>query len=121
MDAASTASSVSTPSPNAAAYNVNAFDGRERLTEINRLLTDFIRYQTQVRLEAASCLPIFVAAADNGTRNQIVTRLKEEHRRLEALKRLITGIDKANEDLIHFYEDPPLESAWQNNNANGWQ
>ena len=50
MDAASTTSSVSTPSPHAAAYSVHAFDGRERLTEINRLLTDFIRYQTQVRL-----------------------------------------------------------------------
>ena len=121
MDAASTASSVSTLSPHAAAYSVHAFDGRERLMEINQLLTDFIRYQTQVRLKAASCLPLFVSAADNGARNQIVTRLKEEHRRLEALKRLITGIDKANEDLIHFYEDPPLESAWQNNHANGWQ
>ena len=120
MDAASTTSSVSTPSPHATAYSVHAFDGRECLTEINWLLTDFIRYQTQVRLEAASCLPLFVSAADNGACNQIVTRLKEEHCCLKALKRLITGIDKANQDLIHFYQDPPLDSAW-GNNAPRWQ
>ena len=120
MDATSTTSSVSTPSPHATAYSVHTFNGLECLTEINWLLTDFIHYQTQVRLEATSCLPLFISTANNSARNQIVTRLKEEHRRLEALKRLITGIDKANEDLIHFYEDPPLDSAWGNNTP-GWQ
>ena len=107
---------LSTPS---AAYPVSIFDGRERLAEIHRLLTDYYRYQVHTRFDAALHLPPIVAQADGNTRQQIVQQLRDEHRRLETLKRLINTIDKGNEDLIYYYDHPELEGGmtW---NANTW-
>jgi uncharacterized membrane protein YccC len=123
MDAttATTSQTVATATSKPAAYPVDAFDSRECLAEINWLLADYIRYQSQVRLEAASNLPPLIHPADSAARAQIIRHLKDEHRHLEGLKRLINNIDQTNEDLIHEYEDPPVDSNTWGDAAPVWQ
>jgi hypothetical protein len=89
--------------------------------EINWLVADYIRYQSQVRLEAASNLPPLIHSADSTARAQIIRHLKDEHRRLEGLKRLINNIDWTNEDLIHEYEDQPVDLSTWDDAAPTWQ
>jgi hypothetical protein len=123
MDATTTTTSqtVAAATPKPAAYPIDAFDGCERLAEINWLLADYIRYQSQVRLEAASNLPPLIHSTDSATGAQIIRRLKDEHRHLEGLKRLINNIDQTNEDLIHEYKDPPVDSNTWGDAAPAWQ
>jgi hypothetical protein len=123
MDAttATMSQTVAAATSKPAAYPVDTFDGRERLAEINRLLADYICYQSQVQLEAASNLPPLIHSADSAARTQIIRRLKDEHHRLEGLKRLINNIDRTNEDLIHEYEDPPVDSNTWGDAAPTWQ
>jgi uncharacterized membrane protein YccC len=123
MDAttATTSQTVAAATSKPTAYPVDAFDGCERLAEINRLLADYIRYQSQVRLEAASNLPPLIHSANSATHAQIIRRLKDEHHRLEGLKRLINNINRTNEDLIHEYEDPPVNSNTWGDAAPAWQ
>jgi hypothetical protein len=123
MDATTTTTSqtIAAATSKPAAYPVDAFDGRERLAEINWLLADYIHYQSQVRLKAASNLPPLIHSANSTARAQIICRLKDEHHRLEGLKRLINNIDQTNEDLIHKYEDPPVDSNTWGDAAPAWQ
>ena len=102
-----------------AAYPVSTFDGREQLTEIHHLLTDYYHYQVHTRFDATSYLPPIITQADGNACRQIVQQLRDEHRRLETLKRLINMIDKGNEDLIYYYDHPELEGGmtW---NTNTW-
>jgi hypothetical protein len=118
---ATTSQTVAAATSKPAAYPVDAFNGRERLAEINRLLADYTRYQSQVRLKAASNLPPLIHSADSAARAQIIRRLKDEHCRLEGLKRLINNIDRTKEDLIHEYEDPPVDSNTWGDAAPAWQ
>ena len=119
MDTAPAPELSTTPSAPSTAYPISTFDGRERLAEIHRLLADYYRYQVHTRFDAASHLPPIVAQADGNARQQIVQQLRDKHRRLETLKRLINTIDKGNEDLIYYYDHPELEggTTW---NANTW-
>ena len=119
MDATPTPELPTTPSAPSAAYPVSTFDGREQLAEIHHLLADYHRYQVHTRFDAASYLPPIVAQADGNACRQIVQQLRDEHCRLETLKRLINTIDKGNEDLIYYYDHPELEGGmtW---NANTW-
>jgi uncharacterized membrane protein YccC len=119
--AATTSQTVTAATSKPAAYQVDAFDGHERLAEINRLLADYIRYQSQVRLEAASNLPPLIHSPNSAAHAQIIRHLKDEHRHLEGLKRLINNIDRTNEDLIHEYEDPPVDSNTWGDAAPAWQ
>jgi hypothetical protein len=123
MDAttATTSQTVAAVTPKPTAYPVDTFDGCECLVEINRLLADYIWYQSQVRIEAASNLPPLIHSADSAARAQIIRHLKDEHHRLEGLKRLINNIDRTNEDLIHEYEDPPVDSNTWGDAAPAWQ
>jgi uncharacterized membrane protein YccC len=118
---ATTSQTVAAATSKPATYPVDAFDGCERLAEINRLLVDYIRYQSQVRIEAALNLPPLIHSADSAARAQIIRCLKDEHRRLEGLKRLINNIDQTNEDLIHEYEDPPVDLNTWGDAAPTWQ
>ena len=119
MDAAPAPELSTTPSAPSAAYPISTFDRRERLAEIHRLLADYYRYQVHTRFDAASHLPPIVTQADGNACRQIVQQLRDEHCRLETLKRLINTIDKGNEDLIYYYDHPELEGGtmW---NANTW-
>ena len=119
MDAAPTPelpTMLSTPS---IAYPISTFDGREQLTEIHCLLADYYRYQVHTRFNTTSYLPPIVAQADGNACQQIIQQLRDKHRRLETLKRLINTINKGNEDLIYYYDHPELEGGmtW---NANTW-
>jgi uncharacterized membrane protein YccC len=123
MDATTTTTSqtIAAATSKPATYPVDAFDGHECLVEINRLLADYIRYQSQVWIEAASNLPPLIHSANSTARAQIIRRLKDEHCHLEGLKRLINNINRTNEDLIHEYEDPPVDSNTWGDAAPTWQ
>ncbi len=45
------------PTPNQQAFDVSAFDGRQRFQEIQELLSDFIHYQSHIRSHLATSLP----------------------------------------------------------------
>jgi hypothetical protein len=119
--AATTSQTVAAATSKPAAYPVDTFDSCECLAEINRLLADYIHYQSQVRLEAASNLPPLIHSADSATHAQIICCLKDEHCHLEGLKRLINNIDRTNEDLIHEYKDPPVDLNTWGDAAPAWQ
>jgi hypothetical protein len=119
--AATTSQTIAAATSKPATYPVDAFDSCKRLVEINGLLADYIRYQLQVRLKAASNLPPLIHSADSAARAQIIHCLKDEHRRLEGLKRLINNINQTNKDLIHEYEDPPVNSNTWGDAAPAWQ
>ena len=104
----------------AAAFPVSAFDGCDRIAEIHKLLTDFIRFQTHVRLEASANLPRLEASANLprlipapnfNDRRKIVKLLEDEGKQIQLLRCLLDTIDKENEVLYYLYNDPPCDTT----------
>ena len=63
------------------AYNVPAFNGRDRLVAIHQEITDFLHYQSHVRFAATKSLPPHTSAANEQERETIIEFLKEERAR----------------------------------------
>ena len=59
------------------AYDVPAFNGRKQLTEIHCHLSDFLHYQSHIRLDAATSLPPGTLHANQNERKVIITLLKK--------------------------------------------
>ena len=89
---------MSFPTPNPtpvslSAYDVHAFNGRTRLTEIHQLCTDFLHMQSHICLAAASHLPLGTLAANNNKCSTIRLLIKEERKHLITIKQVINLID----------------------------
>ena len=54
---------ASTSSTNPA-YNVQSFNGRDRLVALHKEITDFLHYQSHVRFAATESLPLHTSAAN---------------------------------------------------------
>ena len=85
-------------------YNVPAFNGRKQLTEIHRHLSDFLHYQSHIRLDAATSLPPGMLHTNRNERKAIIALLKEEHLRLQTLKQLIDCINTNTGEILDLYE-----------------
>ena len=105
MDATSTTNS---------AYNVPAFNGRKQLAEIHHHLSDFLHYQSHIRLDATTSLPPGTLHADRNERKAIIALLKEERLRLQTLKQLIDCIDTNTGEVLKLYEESKVthEQDW---------
>ena len=90
------------------AYNVLAFNGRKQLTEIYRHLSDFLHYQSHVRLDAATSLPPGTLHANHHERDAIITIIKEERLRLHTLKQLIDCIDTNDGEILELYKESKI-------------
>ena len=86
-------------------YNVLAFNGRKQLMEIHRHLSDFLHYQSHIRLDAATSLPPGMLHANQNERKAIITLLKEECLRLQTLKQLIDCINTNTGEILDLYEE----------------
>jgi len=96
------------------AFDVPAFDARARYQEIHTEITDFLHYQSHVRLFAASSLPAEIPELQNEDRNRIVNLLCEENKRIKTLKWLLDIWEQNNTDILDAYcnaptADPPQQ------------
>ena len=110
---------MSFPTPNPApislsAYDVHAFNGRTRLTEIHQLLTDFAHMQSHTRLAAASSLPLGMLFANEHERKTIRLLIKEEWKCLATLKQVIELIDTNDAEIEELYDESRLihDGSW---------
>ena len=87
------------------AYNVPAFNGRKQLTEIHCHLSNFLHYQSHIRLDAATSLLPGMLQANRNERKVIIALLKEERLRLQTLKQLIDCIDTNTGEILDLYEE----------------
>ena len=103
------------------AFDVPAFDARARYQEIHVEITDFLHYQSHVRLFAASSLPAEVPEPRNEDRNRIVDLLREENKRIKTLKWLLDIWEQNNTDILDAYcnaptadppQQPPQQQGW---------
>jgi hypothetical protein len=101
-----------TPSEPNPAFNIGAFDGRERLATLHREITDFLHYQSHVRLYAASSLPPLVPRPDDDAKLRITYLLQEENRRLKNLHKLLNQVEANNKELIEIYESTRTDYDW---------
>ena len=93
------------------AFPVTAFDGRDRITEIHKLLADFICFQTHVRLEVSANLPRLIPSPNFNDGRNIVKLLEDEGKWIQLLRCLLDTIDKENEVLYYLYNDPPCDTT----------
>ena len=93
------------------AYNILAFNGQKQLTEIHHHLSDFLHYQSHIRLDAATSLMPGTLHANRNERKAIITLLKEEHLRLQTLKQLIDCIDTNDGEILELYEESKIVHA----------
>ena len=93
------------------AYNVLAFNGRKQLVEIHRHLSDFLHYQSYVRLDAATSLLPGMLHANRNERKAIIMLLKEERLRLQTLKQLIDCINMNDGEILELYEESKIVHA----------
>ena len=98
--------STSTTNP---AYNVPAFNGRDRLVALHKEITDFLHYQSHVRFTATESLPPHTSSANERERETIIEFLKEERARIRTLKRLLEMADDNAAALHSLYEDLPVD------------
>ncbi|KAF8625398.1 hypothetical protein AX14_011624 [Amanita brunnescens Koide BX004] len=110
---------MSFPTPNPApvslsAYDVHAFNGCTRLTEIHQLLTDFAHMQSHVRLPAASHLPPGTLLANNSKRSAICALIKEERKCLATIKQVIDLINTNDAEIEGLYDKSRLihDGSW---------
>ena len=89
-------------------YNVPAFNGRKQLTEIHCHLSDFLHYQSHIRLDAATSLPPGMLHTNRCEHDVIITIIKEERLRLQTLKQLIDCIDMNNGEILELYEESKI-------------
>ena len=94
-----------------AAFPVSAFDGRDRIAEIHKLLVDFIHFQTHVHLEASTNLPHLIPSPNFNDQRNIVKLLEDEGKWIQLLRCLLDTIDKENEVLYYLYNDPPCDTT----------
>ena len=94
-----------------ATFPISAFDGRNRIAEIHKLLADFICFQTHVRLEVSTNLPRLIPAPNFNDRRKIVKLLEDEGKWIQLLRCLLNTIDKENEVLYYLYNDPPCDTT----------
>jgi hypothetical protein len=99
------------------ALDVSAFDGRPRIARLHQELTDFLHYQSHVRLYAATSLPPSVPEPDNQAWKNILQLIREEQRRIGILRWLLNTTKANNKDLIATYDDAS-PSEW--GNGAGW-
>ena len=100
---------ASTSSTNPA-YNVPAFNGRDRLVTLHQEITDFLHYQSHVRFAATKSLPPHTSSANEQEQETIIEFLKEERARIWMLKRLLDATDDNATELQTFFEDSPVDS-----------
>ena len=91
------------------AYNVPAFNGRDRLVALHQEITDFLHYQSHVRFAATRSLPPHTSTANERERETIIEFLKEERARIRTLKRLLEMADDNAATLHSLYEDLPVD------------
>ena len=91
------------------AYNVRAFNGRDRLVTLHQEITNFLHYQSHVRFTATQSLPPHTSAANERERETIIEFLKEERARIRTLKRLLEMADDNATTLHSLYEDSPID------------
>ena len=99
---------ASTSSTNPA-YNVPAFNGRDRLVALHQEVTDFLHYQSHVQFAATKSLPPHTSAANEWERETIIEFLKEERACIWTLKRLLEMADDNAAALHALYEDSPID------------
>ena len=92
------------------AYNVPAFNGRDRLVALHQEITDFLHYQLHVRYAATASLPPHTTTANQRERETIIEFLKEERAHIRTLKRLLDATDNNAAELQTFFEDSPIDS-----------
>ena len=100
-----------------AALEVPAFDARHRLAQIHAAITDFLHYQSHVRLFASTSLPSSVPGPDDAARLRILALLAEEQRYLALLRYLIEATEANDRELIRSYQNAePVAGphAWGN-------
>ena len=90
------------------AYSVPAFNACDRLLRIHEEISNFLHYQSHVRLAAASSLPPGTRPAHEQEREAILVFLREERSRIRTLKALLDAVDLNDQELIHLYEDSPV-------------
>ena len=93
------------------AYNVSAFNGRKQLAEVHRHLSDFLHYQSHVRLDAATSLPPGTLQANRRECDAIIAIIKEERLRLQTLKQLIDCIDTNDGEILKLYKESKIVHA----------
>jgi hypothetical protein len=110
---------MSFPTPNPApvslsAYDVHAFNGHTRLTEIHQLLSDFAHMQSHVHLAAANSLPPGTLFANEHERKTIRLLMKEERKCLATLKQIIELIDINGTEIKELYDESRLihDGSW---------
>ena len=90
------------------AYNVPAFNGRKQLAEIHCHLSDFLHYQSHIRLDATTSLPPGTLHTNHHERDAIITIIKEEHLCLQTLKQLIDCINTNDGEILELYEESKI-------------
>ena len=93
------------------AYNVPAFNGRKQLAEIHCHLSDFLHYQSHIRLDAATSLLPGTLHANRRERDAIIAIIKEERLHLQTLKQLIDCIDMNDGEILELYEESKIVHA----------
>ena len=91
------------------AYNVPAFNGRDRLVALHQEITDFLHYQSHVWFAATKSLPPHTSAANERERETIIEFLKEERACIRTLKHLLEMADDNTAALHSLYEDSPVD------------
>ena len=92
------------------AYNVPAFNGRDRLVALHQEITNFLHYQSHVQFAATKSLPPHTSAANEREQEMIIEFLKQERARIRTLKRLLDAADDNAAELQTFFEDSPVAS-----------
>ena len=92
------------------AYNVPAFNGRDRLVRLHQEITNFLHYQSHVRYAATASLLPHTTTANQRERETIIEFLKEERARIRTLKRLLDAANDNAAELQTFFEDSPVDS-----------
>ena len=91
------------------AYNVPAFNGRDRLVTLHQEITDFLHYQSHVRYAATASLLPHTTTANQRERETIIEFLKEERACIKMLRRLLEMADDNAAELHYFFEDSPVD------------
>ena len=90
------------------AYNVPAFNGRKQLAEIHRHLSNFLHYQSHIRLNTATSLPPGMLHANCRERDAIIAIIKEERLCLQTLKQLIDCIYTNDGKILELYKESKI-------------
>ena len=98
---------ASTSSTNPA-YNVLAFNARDRLVALHQEITDFLHYQSHIWYAATRSLPPHTTTANERERDMSIEFLKKERARIRTLKWLLEMADDNAAELHRLFEDSPV-------------